>query len=148
MIRRPPRSTLFPYTTLFRSTLTSDVFISNAANTNDPGDGTKDFLTVAGQTAPSPGITIRGAGLVIRASDVLIQHLRIRPGAIGTGNHDAIAIFGNRIVVDHVSTSWAGNGGKNIDIYNNAQDITITHSITSEAFPYGMLISESSKASV
>src|SRR5207249_2366356 len=99
-------------------TLTSDVFISNAVNANDPGDGTKDFLTVAGQTAPSPGITIRGAGLVIRASDVLIQHLRIRPGVLGTGNHDAITITGRRIVVDHVSTSWAGNGGKNIDIYN------------------------------
>src|SRR2546430_8445670 len=27
MIRRPPRSTLFPYTTLFRSVLKNDVFI-------------------------------------------------------------------------------------------------------------------------
>src|SRR5256885_9075860 len=26
MIRRPPRSTLFPYTTLFRSTLSADVY--------------------------------------------------------------------------------------------------------------------------
>jgi len=129
-------------------TLTTDVFISNAVNANDPGDGTKDFLTVAGQTAPSPGITIRGAGLVIRASDVLIQHLRIRPGVLGTGNHDAITITGRRIVVDHVSTSWAGNGGKNIDIYNGAQDVTISNSITSEAFPYGMLVSEDTKASI
>src|SRR5260370_19788819 len=28
MIRRPPRSTLFPYTTLFRSTITVDMFPS------------------------------------------------------------------------------------------------------------------------
>src|SRR5256884_7882824 len=27
MIRRPPRSTLFPYTTLFRSSLHSDVYV-------------------------------------------------------------------------------------------------------------------------
>src|SRR3712207_7472825 len=30
MIRRPPRSTLFPYTTLFRSTLTESLAESNA----------------------------------------------------------------------------------------------------------------------
>src|SRR3712207_8244346 len=28
MIRRPPRSTLFPYTTLFRSRITAEVFIN------------------------------------------------------------------------------------------------------------------------
>src|SRR5258706_9721876 len=30
MIRRPPRSTLFPYTTLFRSLLFTEVIVSNA----------------------------------------------------------------------------------------------------------------------
>src|SRR3712207_7308909 len=37
MIRRPPRSTLFPYTTLFRSTLTSDP-IKNYTNVQKCGD--------------------------------------------------------------------------------------------------------------
>src|SRR5690554_1521465 len=37
MIRRPPRSTLFPYTTLFRS-------ISNGVSPNN--DGLNDFFTV------------------------------------------------------------------------------------------------------
>src|SRR3712207_7762442 len=31
MIRRPPRSTLFPYTTLFRSWLSADPFASSAS---------------------------------------------------------------------------------------------------------------------
>src|SRR2546429_6301867 len=36
MIRRPPRSTLFPYTTLFRSTSSdSGIAITNLANFND-----------------------------------------------------------------------------------------------------------------
>ena len=33
MIRRPPRSTLFPYTTLFRSTLDSSSEMPNSSNT-------------------------------------------------------------------------------------------------------------------
>src|SRR5256885_10240017 len=34
MIRRPPRSTLFPYTTLFRSTQTSSLFADFEARAN------------------------------------------------------------------------------------------------------------------
>src|SRR3712207_7514270 len=44
MIRRPPRSTLFPYTTLFRSTHSWGVFRADPGEANDvvaelPGDG-------------------------------------------------------------------------------------------------------------
>src|SRR5258708_19267078 len=41
MIRRPPRSTLFPYTTLFRSISMKDVFRS--------GDSSKKFKIAEGQ---------------------------------------------------------------------------------------------------
>src|SRR2546427_8443943 len=37
MIRRPPRSTLFPYTTLFRSTL------GNLSSVTDPANHTRGF---------------------------------------------------------------------------------------------------------
>src|SRR3712207_7440090 len=52
MIRRPPRSTLFPYTTLFRSSL-------DGANTAEPlrgvaGPGTAPRLTRCSATATSP----------------------------------------------------------------------------------------------
>jgi hypothetical protein len=40
-------------------------------------------VTVAGQTAPSPGITIIRGGMDIRAHDAIVQHLRIRPGQAG-----------------------------------------------------------------
>src|SRR5256885_13042666 len=40
MIRRPPRSTLFPYTTLFRSTLTGQT--SCKIQTTDSADGSAD----------------------------------------------------------------------------------------------------------
>jgi len=38
------------------------------------------YITVAGQTAPSPGITLKGCELNVRASDVLLQHIRVRVG--------------------------------------------------------------------
>src|SRR2546430_10996769 len=45
MIRRPPRSTLFPYTTLFRSDYVS---LANAA-VQDLGDGVKTFAGQRGE---------------------------------------------------------------------------------------------------
>jgi pectate lyase len=74
-------------------------------------------LTIAGQTAPAPGIMIRGGAFSIRASDVLIQHLRFRVGdaAVGPdpGNRDALKIEGTdampvkNVVIDHCSFSWS-----------------------------------------
>src|SRR5258708_17768701 len=49
MIRRPPRSTLFPYTTLFRSRLRGEV-----ASILRAGEGTLDRLGLA-ESPPSPG---------------------------------------------------------------------------------------------
>src|SRR5262245_40494151 len=37
-------------------------------------------VTIAGQTAPSPGITVMRHGIEFNTHDVLIQHIRIRPG--------------------------------------------------------------------
>lgn len=85
--------------------LTSDLIIRNGN------------LTIAGQTAPSPGIVIRGAALRIHGSDVLVQHLRLRVGDDPNGpdpaNRDALKIEGatdrivRNIVIDHCSLSWS-----------------------------------------
>ncbi len=75
------------------------------------------YLTVAGQTAPSPGITLAGAGLVIETNDVLLQHLRVRVGAGAAGppaeERDGIRVGtgGYRVVVDHASVAWAVDEG-------------------------------------
>jgi len=69
---------------------------------------------VAGQTAPSPGITIIKGGIGIQTNDVILQHLRARPGEAGAAKKsgwevDAIATSGGAhdVVIDHCSTSWA-----------------------------------------
>lgn len=77
-------------------------------------------LTIAGQTAPPPGITLKNAGISIRGEDVLIQHIAIRPGTSlefprlpRLLNRDAIKIHtapgeaAARVMIDHVSCSWA-----------------------------------------
>jgi len=100
------------------------------------------FVTVAGQTAVGGGICIKNAGIVITTHDVLIQHLRIRPGNEGDvepDTNDAVAILGkhgsvrgaHHIVLDHISASWAED--ETISIWYGAHDITISWSIISEA---------------
>lgn len=70
-------------------------------------------MTIAGQTAPSPGITLVRGGIDIHANDVIIQHLRIRPGDVGEGRgtgwgEDAISTrSAHRIIVDHCTLTWA-----------------------------------------
>jgi hypothetical protein len=44
----------------------------------------KPFVTIAGQTAPVPGINIKGSGIRFATHDVLIQHIRIRVGIMNT----------------------------------------------------------------
>ncbi len=70
------------------------------------------YLTIAGQTAPSPGITLVRGGIELRTHDVIIRHIRVRTGdaglARGSGwDPDAFSTQGARdVIVDHCSMSW------------------------------------------
>lgn len=71
------------------------------------------FLTIAGQTAPSPGVTLIRGGLDIGAHDVIVQHIRIRPGSAGGAwrkgpDFDSISTQGgaHNVIVDHCSLTW------------------------------------------
>lgn len=74
-------------------------------------------LTIAGQTAPSPGITIIQGGINIQTHDVVLRHLAVRPGDAGQPaksgwEPDGITTSGttNRptynVVFDHISATW------------------------------------------
>ena len=109
-------------------TLTSDLIIRN------------DYITIAGQTAPSPGIMLRGAALKITASNVLVQHIRIRVGDDSNGpapeNRDAIKIEGSstktvrNIVIDHCSLSWAID--ETLSVWGPHDNITLTNNFFTE----------------
>ncbi len=100
------------------------------------------FVTVAGQTAPGDGICLKNAGLIVNTHDVLIQHLRVRPGNEGrvdADTNDAIQILGHNghldgahhVVLDHVSVSWSED--ETVSTWFGAHDITLSWCIISEA---------------
>lgn len=65
-------------------------------------------VTIAGQTAPGDGITLRDHGIDIAADDVVVRYIRSRLGAASRTQEDAFTISrGRRIIVDHVSASWS-----------------------------------------
>ena len=109
------------------------------------------FLTIAGQTAPDPGITLIKGGMRVAAHDVIIQHIRIRPGEAGRAKKsgwevDGLATEGGAydVVIDHVSTSWATDEnlsssgprfeGDSLEEWRDATShrITISHCIIAE----------------
>jgi len=73
------------------------------------------FITIAGQTAPSPGITIIKGGMDIKTHDVIMKHIRIRTGDAGEPKKsgwepDALSTVGGNaynIIIDHCSMTWA-----------------------------------------
>ncbi|MBM3879668.1 MAG: pectate lyase [Verrucomicrobia bacterium] len=100
------------------------------------------FVTVAGQTAPGDGILIKNAGLNVMTHDVLVQHLRIRPGIGGRVDadvNDALAILNPRagedevynVVVDRCSFSWAED--ETVSTWYAPRDITLSWCFITEA---------------
>lgn len=98
------------------------------------------YITIAGQTAPSPGILLRGAAIWVQTSHVLIQHLRVRSGddAVGPNpeNRDSLKIDApagspiSNIVIDHCSFSWAVD--EVASLWKGWDNVTLSNSIFSE----------------
>ena len=96
--------------------------VSGTISLSEPIYVTSPFLTVAGQTAPSPGITLRYQPIHVKTHDVVVQHLRIRLGDTHQTPGSSCAFYlwsdeeGYRsspgsmvynVVLDHMSLSWA-----------------------------------------
>lgn len=70
------------------------------------------FVTIAGQTAPSPGITIIRGGIDIRGHDVIMRHIRVKTGADGQAKRsgweaDSLStVAAHNVIIDHCSLTW------------------------------------------
>ncbi len=99
------------------------------------------FLTIAGQTAPGGGITLRDGGIAVRASHVVIRHLRVRPGPaslVQRGvNANGIVLMSAEDgsatahhMIDHCSVSWGTDDL--VAVIFGTDNVTIQDSILSE----------------
>ncbi|WP_198683369.1 pectinesterase family protein [Peristeroidobacter agariperforans] len=96
-------------------------------------------VTIAGQSAPGDGITLKNHPLIVAADDVVIRYMRSRLGDERRAESDAIWVrSGRRIILDHVSASWSvdetlsvNNGFK--DPQTGFYDVTVQWSIIAES---------------
>jgi len=78
----------------------------------DSIDINNPFLTIAGQTAPAPGITIIKGGIDIKTHDVKLQHIRVLTGADGQPKRsgweaDALStVRAARVVIENCTFLW------------------------------------------
>lgn len=74
---------------------------------------TEPFLTIAGQTAPGPGITLIRTGIDVKTHDVVMRHLRVYTGVDGQPKRsgweaDALStVAAHNVVIDHCTFLWA-----------------------------------------
>ena len=88
---------------------------------------TDPHVTIAGQTAPGPGITITKGDLLVNTHDVVIRHLRVRPGDAGQPKQsgwepDGLSTGRNayNVVLDHISATWAVDENMTTGAYSNS----------------------------
>ena len=89
-----------PRTVVFR--ISGTITLNSALTIRNP------FITIAGQTAPGDGITIRRHPLNVGADHVIIRYIRVRLGDESGNDYDAISSrYTKHIILDHVSASWS-----------------------------------------
>lgn len=90
-------------------------------------------ITIAGQSAPGDGITLRGSPLEISGSNLIIRHIRVRHGNERLSGDDAISIMdgARNIILDHVSASWSVDEA--LSPSGDIRDITIQWCMISES---------------
>lgn len=70
------------------------------------------YLTIAGQTAPGPGITLIRTGIDVKTHDVVMRHLRIYTGVDGQPKRSGweadtfSTVAAHNVIVDHCTLMW------------------------------------------
>jgi pectate lyase len=89
-------------------------------------------LTIAGQSAPGDGICLQDYPLVLKADDLIVQHLRSRLGTNASQQADAISIVsGSNIIADHCSASWSVD--ETLSPTDRVQDLTVQWTFITES---------------
>ena len=100
--------------------------------------------TIAGQTAPGGGITLKNGSLIPQTDHVIVRYIRCRLGeqAGAPGAVDSVSIYGqpdkedpdrpvaSDIILDHVSASWGTD--EVLSVTGAVDNVTVQWSIVSE----------------
>ena len=110
------------------------------------------YVTIAGQTAPSPGITVIRGGITFDTHDIIMQHIFFRMGdagaEIGEGYEPEISTSANgnayNIIVDHCSVAWgvdenlSVSGKRGYGPEFGSRNITFSYNFISEGLAYSV----------
>jgi len=125
--------------------------VSGAINLKKPLAIRRANITIAGQSAPGPGITLYNYGINLQASNVILRYLRIRPGegtdpnevdsagkSLYPHNQDALSIGNSTpisgIVVDHCSVSWGTD--ESLSITSECDLVTVQWTFITETLNF------------
>lgn len=95
------------------------------------------FITIAGQTAPGDGITLKGDSMIIATHDVILRGIRVRVGdqrkpSCCTDGINISTTYADsdvyNVVIDHSSVSWAID--ENMSTWIDPKKLYTTHDIT------------------
>jgi hypothetical protein len=104
-------------------------------------------VTIAGESAPSPGVILRNGTLRIRASDVVISHLSVYPGSStdpkAAENRDGITVYGSPsrrrsvggVVLRNLSVGWGVD--ENIGLQGLTDGVRIENALIAQPLRNG-----------
>ncbi|MFL1011649.1 T9SS C-terminal target domain-containing protein [Flavisericum labens] len=88
------------------------------------------YITIAGQTAPGKGITIKGSSLGLGSHDIVVQNMRVRLGYDWNADMGGMGLKGDHNIIDHCSISWTVDEAISS---RDAGNVTFQRSLVSEA---------------
>ncbi len=94
---------------------------------------TRDNITIAGQTAPGGGVGVKGNQTSVGADNVILRHMRFRPGK-SAGRVDSLSISsGHDVIYDHISASFSydENASANALTRGGVYNLTMQYSTVS-----------------
>ena len=120
------------------------ITLQSALKINDP------YITIVGNLAPGRGVQVRGHSVIVVTHDVILRHLRLRPGdalltSAEADEADALTLNGvgknvYNVVVDHMSLLWGSDIG-GLAILGNVHDVTVQNSIIGEGLYHSRMSS-------
>ncbi len=88
-------------------------------------------ITIAGQSAPGDGVCLKNYSLQIKAPDVVVRYLRVRPGDVMGRELDCISCSERNVILDHCSTSWGID--ETVSTNGNSASVTVQWSLIVES---------------